>query len=343
MKPKLIPIFLIIPLISFSQDLRKLEQYYSKGKFERAVEESKSILKKYPDELIAKHLLGRSLTNLSKYEEAIPILEELVGGENVPSWMKSWTNGYLGICYFRMDMYEKSKISLLAGIEGSTENSKNFIIKRLQRFQMTDYFNDWEIIETENIRFHIQSDHKVEDIDAFCRSRENAYNQNNMFFEATPYKKIDFYVWSKPEESINEVGRRLGFANSELCIVNSRIDQTRGHEITHILVDYGLSPVKKNRLINEGVAVAFDLTNRDKMALAKQSNKENYRVEYLMNSSEDIPESILYPIGGALIEFLMKRGEEVQLKALLENQTWDNLTNIYSEEIILEFDEMIMN
>ena len=305
--------------------------------------ESRKLLKSYPENLIAKHLLGRALADLSKYNEAIPILEEVVEVKNAPLWMKSWTHGYLGVCYYRLDRYGKSRMSLWLGIAGSTKNSNNFIRRRLQRFQMTDYFNDWELIETAHIRFHIQPDHKIDDIDAFCRSREYAYIQNNIFFEATPYKKIDFYVWSKPEESMNEIGRRLGFANAELCIVNSRIDQTRGHEITHILIDYGRSPVKKNRLINEGVAVAFDLTNRDRMALAKQSNQENYKVEDLMKSPEDIPESILYPIGGALLEFLKERGNEAQLKAIIKNQTWDNLIDIYSEEIISEFDEMIMN
>ena len=112
--------------------------------------------------------------------------------------MKSWSYAYLGVCYYATNNYEASKKNLLESISmDATKHSTNFAKKRLGWFQMTEYFDDWKVVETSNIRFHFQPGHKIQGLKTYCEAREAALAKNNEFFEAALYKKIDFFVWSK--------------------------------------------------------------------------------------------------------------------------------------------------
>ena len=326
-----------------SQESKNIESYYQNGELEKTISNGKNFLSKDSTNLIVNHLVGRALTDKKKFDKAKKYLSNSITSES-PKWMNSWSYGYLGTCNYMTDNFEAAKKNLTKAIElNATVNSTKFAKKRLKWFQMGQYFDEWEKIETSNIRFHFQPNHGIEDLKEYCRLRQRAYKTNNKFFKASPYKKIDFYVWSKPKEGEKIMGKPIGFANSDLCIINSRIEQTKGHEITHILSDHGITPKRKNRLINEGVAVAFDLTNRNRIKMAKSANTENLGIKELMENVKDYPESIVYPIGGALIEYLRNEGNEKGLKSLIQNQSWENLIEIYGEEKIEEFEEKIMN
>ena len=323
------------------QDSNNIEIFYQNGNLEKTIESGKELLINDSTNLMVNHLVGRALVDQKKFEEAKKYLSNSIH-KNSPNWMNAWSYGYLGTCNYLTDDLEKSKENLTKAIElNATKNSTKFANKRLKWFQLGEYFDEWEIIEKSNIRFHIQPNHGIEDIIDYCELRQKAYEINNNFFKAQPYKKIDFYVWSKPEEGKKIMGKPIGFANSDLCIINSRIEQTKGHEITHIISDHGIKPKKKNRLINEGVAVAFDLTNRDRLEMAKSANDEKLGLKVLMENAKDYPESVVYPIGGALIEFLRNEGSEENLKSLIQNQTWENLIEIYGDGRIEKFDKLI--
>jgi len=66
---------------------------------------------------------------------------------------------------------------------------------------MSDFYNGWEIIETENIRFHFQKSKRLKNKELFIKNREAAYVEINIFFNAKPYKKIDFFVWDNPKKA----------------------------------------------------------------------------------------------------------------------------------------------
>lgn len=320
-----------------------IQLLYKNGDFEKVVEEGKKKLKVKPSDLIANHLVGRALADLKKFEEAEQFLYKAIT-EASPNYVKSWSYGYLGLCNYVNNKYDESKINLeKAIILNATKNSTNYAKRRLQWYQMTEYFEIWEIVETDHLRFHFQPKHEIESVVKYCRIRENAYIQNNEFFKAKPYKKIDYFIWCKPEEAKKIVGKELGFANSELCIINSKINQTKGHEITHILSDYGVKPNLKNRLINEGVAVAFDLTNRNRIELAKSVNIKNFTIKELIEQADNLPASIIYPIGGALIEYLNSDKDYIKLKKLIKEQSWQNLIKLYGIEKIEEFEQLIEN
>ena len=320
-----------------------IHSHYKNGDNKKVVIEAEKILENYPNNFDANHLLGRALTDLKKYTKAIPYLDKLTNDNHTPKWIKSWSYGYLGVCHFATDEPEKSKKCLqLAILENGTKNSTSYANKRLKWFQMTNYFDDWTIIETVNIRFHIQPNHSIKNVQKYCNNREEAYNKNNGFFKARPYKKIDFYAWSNPIEGKLILDKAVGFANSNLCIINSRIDQTLGHEITHILCDSGIKPKIKNRLINEGICVMFDLSKRDRFSQARSVNLNGLKVKELLEKADKLPDNIIYPLGGALIKFLYDKGDNDKLKSLLKEQTWENLLELYGTQFIEEFENLII-
>jgi len=336
-------ICILIAITTHGQDVREIERLFQEGDFGKVVEKGSQILEANSEDLTVCHLVGRALTEIKEFEKAKYLLEKSTA-KSAPDWMKSWSFGYLGICNYATGGLQESKSNFEKAIKlNATKNSTKFAKKRLKLIWLTEYTKDWEIVETENIIFHIQPNHQIEALSNYCSARENAFKENNSFFKATLYKKIDFYIWSNPEEGKKVLGEEIGFANSDLCIINSKTNQTRGHEIAHILCDYGIKPNKKNRFINEGLAVAFDLTNRNHLELAKSVNQENLTIKQLMNEHFKFSDSVIYPIGGAFIEYLMKKKEKELLVRLLREQSYAMLLEIYGLEVIEEFEQKIKN
>lgn len=336
-------IYLLIAVATNGQDLGEIERLFQDGDFDKVVKNGSRILETNAHDLTACHLVGRALTELKMFNEAKPLLEKTTI-KSAPGWMKSWSFGYLGICNFTTGHLTESKSNFKKAIKlNATKNSTKFAEKRLKLILLAEYTKDWEVFETENIKFHIQPNHQIGDIKLYCSAREDAFKENNAFFNASLYKKIDFYVWSDFEEGKKVLGEEIGFANPDFCIINSKVNQTKGHEITHILCDFGIKPNKKNRLINEGVAVAFDLTNSNRLELAKSINQDNLSIKDLMKEPFKFPENVVYPIGGALIEYLMEKKDKELIKRLLKEQTYDVLLEAYGIEIIEEFDQKIKN
>ncbi|MEZ4943087.1 MAG: hypothetical protein R3D58_19595 [Saprospiraceae bacterium] len=335
-------ICLILAAVGYGQDADEIERLFNNGDFEAVVEKGTRLLEADTDELIVCHLVGRALTELKQFEQAKPLLKKTTV-KSAPGWMKSWSFGYLGICNYATGNLKESESNFKKAVKlNATKNSTKFAARRLKLLQLPEYAKDWETIETDNIRFYVQPGHQIADLKKYCSERNAAFIENNHFFNAAPYKKIDFFVWSNPEEGKKILGEEIGFANSDFCMINAKINQTKGHEITHILCDYGIKPNKKNRLINEGVAVAFDLTNRNRVELAKSANQKNMKIKDFFNESSRLPEDIIYPVGGALIEYLRTKNDNERLKRLLKEQTYEALLETYGIEIIEEFERKIM-
>lgn len=341
--------FLILTLISitktYSQEItdRDLEKLYNQKQYQKVLELGKVKLEKEPLNVTANHLVGRILADNKNFKEAIPYLKASIQPDS-PDYTKSWSNAYLGKCYYILDSITQSKNNLRKAFDlNATENSTKFALKYLKAFQMTSEFDGWEIIEKKHIRFHFQPNNNIENLEDYCNQRVEAYKKNNEFFKAKPYKKIDFFIWSNPDDAIKYFGKPLGFTNSELCIINSLPEQTLGHEITHILTSFGIKPKIKNELINEGVAVAFDLTKRNRIQMAKKSNPTNLSIQQIMKNNKEISDEIIYPVGGALIEFLRNNADDETLKKLIHEQTYENLISLYGENMIKKFEELIKN
>ena len=337
-------IFLLVTGLLFSfniyaQNIEKLGKLYVQREYAKVIELGQEELKNYPDHPNLNMIVGRAYTDAKQFEKAIPLLEKGTVTENNPDWVQAWSYGYLGNCYYVTNEYNKSKKSIKTCLKlNATENSTKYAQRLLESFQMSSFYDDWEIVESVNIRFHFQKSKSIADKELFMNDREKAYLEINKFFNAKPYKKIDFFVWDDPKQAKRKLGQDLGFANANLCTINSRNNQTQGHEIAHILVTYGILPIKTTRLINEGVATYFDQTNRDRMQIAREAlaGKELKIVE-LWENPKNFPDDYNYTIGAALIAYLFEKGNEEQMKRLLKDQTLTSARNIYQN-----FDDLIV-
>lgn len=324
-----------------AQNTEELGKLYSQREYNKVISLGLEELKNYPNQPTLNMLVGRSYADIKQFEKAIPFLEKGIAKENNLDQVRAWSYVYLGKCYYATDDNQKSKESILACLKlNATENVTKFAQKLLDTYQISDFYNSWENVETKNIRFHFQEPKNIKDKELFMQNRETAYTEINKFFNAKPYKKIDYFVWDNPEQAAKKLGLELGFASPNLCIINSKNNQTRGHEIAHILVAFGIYPTNTTPLINEGIAAYFDQTNRDRIEMAKEllAGKDIDVID-LWENPKNYPSDYNYIIGSALMAFLFEKGTEEQMKSLLKDQTTTSARNIYQnfDNLIIDF------
>lgn len=207
----------------------------------------------------------------------------------------------------------------------------------------------WMTIDRNNITYYFQGT-GAKGASIYSDMHEEAYNKLQPIFNAQPPKKLRFFVWTdwtKAEQILNHFP---GFAIPKECVCHVRANQTLGHEIAHILSYWsnGVEPNFYVRFINEGVAVAFDLKGDNKIGIAKNAIKG-----YELSSITEIwsgqyrsgPDDLLYPVGGAFIEYLYNLNQPEKFFALLKNQSQDDAEMIYGKEelnlIIQQFDKQL--
>src|SRR5699024_630527 len=106
-----------------------------------------------------------------------------------------------------------------------------------------------------------------------------------------------------------------------------------GHEIAHNISHWRKNNAVKTRFINEGIGVYFDQNKNDKLRSAQEvSLSPRFSVKNLWTAESDAPESLLYPIAGAFVEYLIQYDKEKFLE-LAENQTYENAKKIYGEKL----------
>lgn len=340
---------LLLFLISINleaQTLDDITKLYASKDYSNVIELGQKILQNDSENPQLNMIVGRAFADRNKHKEAIPYLMKGTLVNNNPAWVRAWSFAYLGTCYYVVDNFVESKRNFKECIQlNATKNATQFAKKYISSLQMSDNFDAWKTVEKEHLRFHFQETENIRDVENFMTIREDAFVEINKFFHAKPFKKIDYFIWDKPEEAKTLFGRELGFANSKLCIINSRNNQTVGHEMTHILSDFGIQPSQKTKLINEGLAVCFDQTNRDRMEVARTTLR-NKKIDIidLWNNPEKYPNDYFYTIGGALIDFLLKHGTESQLKQLLKNQTAETAFMSYDnfQDLIAGFEQELV-
>jgi len=330
-----------------AQTVEKITELYNNKDFNQVITLGKQVLLSDPDNPFVNSIVGRAFKDTKQIKEAIPyLIKGTIETENKP-YVRAWSYVYLGECYFLTDDYNKSKECYYKCLQlNATENVTKKAQISLKQLQMDETYEKWDTISSAHLRFHFQAKDRIPNIENYIKSREAAYIEINRFFNAAPYKKIDFYVWNNREEAKIILGQELGFANANSCIINTADNQTRGHEIAHILLVYGINPKQKTAFINEGVATFFDQTDRNRMEAAKQVNvKEAIDVLDLWDNPKKYSYDLNYTIGGAWIEFLSKKGTEEQLKKLLADQTSESAKSVYGnfDSLIIEFENLLKN
>jgi tetratricopeptide (TPR) repeat protein len=340
-------IFSLIILITFGQNkqVEELEKIYMSGDFDKTIIKANDFLKNDPNNIDYKLLLGRALTDKGDFNSAIPYLDFTVKNDPNSSWRKAWALGYLGTCYFMIQEYDNSKISIKECFDlNATKNATRYAYKRILMFGFDDFYKDWKIVESDNFKFYFQN-MSDSDIEKYISSREIAFKTINDFFESELPKKIDFFVWDSRIDAKKLLKANLGFADPSFCIVHSHFQQTKGHEMTHVISNYSTKMVKKTKLINEGTAVCFDQTNQDKQDKEQivknwiKNNDKQIDISMIWENWKEYPEKFTYPLSGLFVKELIDNFGRVKFIEFFGNQTYENAKLVFGDEL----DKVIKN
>lgn len=319
-----------------SSEMEQLGKLYMSGNFEETIKRATEYLSTDKDNIDYKLLLGRALTDYGEFEEAIPHLKYSAENDQYNSWRKAWARGYLGSCYYMVSDYEKSKSEFEACINlNATSNATNYASNRILQFGYDKFFNDWKVVDSDNFRFHFQ-EMDDSDIKVYVNSREKAFQEINDFFNSRVPKKIDFFVWDSRDDAKKILHANLGFADPNYCVVHSHFNQTRGHEMTHVISNYLAKNMVKTSLINEGTSVCFDLSNQDKEKIVKEwieKNDKKINIKDMWVNWQNYPEELSYPLSGAFVKTLIDTFGEEEFLTFFTDQRYENAKEVFGDEI----------
>lgn len=209
----------------------------------------------------------------------------------------------------------------------------------------------WMTIERNNITYYFQGT-GVKGASIFTDLHEDAYEQVNTIFNTKMPQKLRFFVWTDWEaarQTFNIPEDVGGFAISEECVCHTRADIPLAHEMTHVISYWsgGVEPSSYTKFINEGIAVAFDLEGDDKIETAKKAITQKYYpgVAAIWYDKNEVYADILYPVGGAFVDFLYKKNMPDKFFKLIKNQTIEDAEEIYGKEelsaLMAEFNRLM--
>lgn len=335
---------ILILLIMFSipcsgQNREELWREYQNGNFSFVL--NSALKEKNTQDINLNLLIGRTYCDMMNYEAAIPYLIIPAFEKGAEEWEKSWAKAYLGVCYFMTGNSNESRKLLLSSVtESSTKNSANFASKRISLFGFTGQYDEFTIKSSPHFVFHFSPGTvNLISTEKFIRDREDALKEISGFFGATLPGKIQYFVWGNNDELTAATKQKSGFAAPEYRIIHSVYSQSKGHEIAHL---FSTTP-NKSPLINEGMAVYLDQENRNRMMEARNALKRYNRSLSVLSlwNIQKFDERVFYPVAGAFVEFLIKKGGKDKFLQLLKNQSLQNASDIYHsklQEIANSFD-----
>lgn len=331
-------VLLFTSLMSFGQNpaMDELLKLYNSHDFKSVIEKATPLLHEDPDNVDLNLLVGRSHADLKNFKEAVAYLDLSLKNDKYNSWQKAWALSYLGTCHFMMQNYEESKKSLEGCIQlNATKNATNTAYGQTLLFGFNDFYANWKTVETAHFRFHFQQMNET-DIQKYTSEREAAYEQINGFFKSTLPKKIDFFVWQSNDDALKILRGNVGFAKPEFCVVHTHYQQTVGHEMTHVISNYTSEISSKTRLINEGTAVYFDLTDRDRLKLVKDwaaANNKPIAIRSCWKNGNEYADEAFYPLSGLFVKELLDRFGKDKFLEFFKNQTYENAAAIFGDQL----------
>ena len=185
------------------------------------------------------------------------------------------------------------------------------------------------------------------DIEKYLSSREVAFQNINKFFNSDIPKKIDFFVWNSRDDAKKLLRANLGFADPGFCIVHSHYQQTKGHEMTHVISNYSTAIIKKTGFINEGTSVYFDQTNQDREQMVKdwiKTNDKKITIREIWMNWNNYPAELSYPLSGLFIKELINNFGRNEFIEFFGNQTYDNAKLVFGDKldkVIKDFENKI--
>lgn len=340
----LIPVLLLLQFNLFSQN-KELKKLYSKGKFDQVIEKAQILLVENSSDPDLNLILGKAYCESKQFKTAIPFLEKTIN-ESIHDEAKAIAKAYLAKCYFINGDKQKA-VTYLKECQNDrkSKEASKYSNKYLSQFQSGVYYQSWEVVESDKIRFHFQDKKRMPNSDAFIERMKVNYSRMVAFYEIETPKKVDIFVWNDRSEAFRKLNRPLGFYNSDLCIINVWDQQEDNYELCHMYTQLMLKSKSKSMLLDKGLAVYFDTMDKNLFAIARKTiPKEKFSLFELWEEPTRYEKKLSYPIGAAFIEFLLNKEGKSKLKQLLKVQTIKNGEEIYPnfEQLVKTFESMLM-
>ncbi len=313
---------------------------YKQGQFEEVVAQGRVLLVTHTETAQVNLAVGRSLVHLEKFDDAFPYLTKSAQMDPQKTWVYAWAQVYLGLVNWKLgDDNRASQAFILARDCVATKNATRSAVTYMLRLGLSEFFADWVPLETEHFSFRISGRLKNFDRIAFVRRHEEAYAKITKWFGGQPEEKIRFLLWSSQEEADEGGIGTLGFSKPEMFLTHAVIGQTVGHEMTHIISYYALNPTVRNGLINEGIAVFMDQTNRDQMERARSlrdgGKSEEIRVSIpaMWEDWSLAPSEYSYPLAGAFVSMLIENGGKDKFFEFFLDQSYQHAQLVYGSDL----------
>lgn len=334
----LFTLLLNVSILAQNLDKELRDLYYSR-KFNELIKISAEYLKSDSLNPVFNLWYGEGLVELGFFNEGKPYVQKAIENIKDNDGRKAWALNYLARIEFLTQNKLKAKQLLIDCIStNSTQKAIESAEYLLIELGLDDYYFNFEVIESEHITFHFQPNSIVTDKEQFIESREKAFQKILKFFGVKIPKKIDFIVWNSNEDAKKIGIKSLGYASPKFCVIHSRSNQTRGHEITHIITHYLSNDQIKTRFVNEGIAACFDLSNNNRLEIVKKQKKTDstqviVSIKEAWANPKAYSEWVYYPLAGEFLSRLLDKWEKNKLLELLKNQTYENALSIYGDEL----------
>ena len=185
------------------------------------------------------------------------------------------------------------------------------------RLQKEGFYDAWLIKEQAPITFHVHPEATVSDV--WMMKRVQAYRDNAKVLEVgTPH--LDFYVYPS-KEFAKDLGIIATFAIPSRSEVHGHYYQSKGHEVTHILLRQiiDLHRWPWSGLWPESICVLLDHERPDPKFrfLSAGYTKEIYQIPWAQ-WRQWLPDEY-YPLAANIMSFLSERFGWATVKLFLKN------------------------
>lgn len=343
----LVTLLLIIFHFSLMSQNKELKKLFSKGKYDQVIDKAQTLLKGNTTDPDLNSILGRAFTDSKQFSKAIPYLEKTISSETVSGEIKAVSKAYLAKCYFA-NGEEKRAVSMLKECQNGRESkfARNYAHKYLALFQTGIYYQAWELVETDYIRFHFQDKKKLKNAKEYMERISLNFTRITRTLAIEPTKKVDFFVWSDRNEAFRKFDRPLGFSNSDLSTVNVWQNQTNDYELCNMLCQFAVQPKFKMMLIQGGLGMYFDQIDQNLLKLARrEAPKDKFSLLELWEEPTKYERDLSYPVGAAFIEFLLNKSGKKKLKEFLKIQTIKQAKEVYPDfdQLVNNFEAMLLS
>ncbi len=342
---------------AYGQAIQEIDLLFAQKKYEQVLAKARGVLDKDPGNAYANGIIASTYVRVAKYDSSIAFALKAIQLDNDSTFISGWAHYNLGLAYVYTGKREEGIAELKRAIAvdvtvNNVKSAKHILdslgYKMPEKEYDKNYLPNWVTIQSPALTYKFQD---TEGCTAttykFMQVHDSAYRQLVQIFQPALPGGVLMHVWSDPEIAKTVLHRRLGFAFAKQCFCHVSRHQTVGHELAHIISywSWGTANSGYSKFISEGIGVCFDLEPRDKYAAARfVVGKYNVATLKVWENEQDYDDDVLYPLGGAFIQYMKEHSTPEQFRLLVKRQTLAEVRIIYGAQfdtMVADFDKLM--